>query len=171
MPGLPGTTVGKDEAMLTELMHDEKWRPDMLKIYPCLVVKGAELVQKWQAGEFEAMENDTAIGLIANVMCKAPPWLRIQRIQRDIPSHEIIAGVTAGNLRQLATRLIEKQGRRSGCIRDREIGRVKHKPKKEEFRTIIREYSAADGEELFISHEAPLIHPNEIKINGKNNSQ
>ena len=47
------------------------------------------------------------MNLVANIMCKAPPWLRIQRIQRDIPSHEIIAGVRAGNLRQLATRLIE----------------------------------------------------------------
>jgi len=166
MPGLPGISVEKDEAMLTELMHDEKWRPDMLKIYPCLVVKGAQLVQEWQAGKFEAMDNDTAIDLIANVMCKAPPWLRIQRIQRDIPSHEIIAGVTAGNLRQLATHLIEKQGRRSGCIRDREIGRVKNKPNKNDFRTIIREYSAADGEELFISQEAPLIHQNEVEIDG-----
>ncbi|MAT48993.1 MAG: tRNA uridine(34) 5-carboxymethylaminomethyl modification radical SAM/GNAT enzyme Elp3 [Euryarchaeota archaeon] len=168
MPGLPGITVEKDEEMLTELMHDEKWRPDMLKIYPCLVVKGAQLVQEWEAGKFEAMDNDTAINLVADVMCKAPPWLRIQRIQRDIPSHEIVAGVTAGNLRQLATRLLEKQGRRSGCIRDREIGRVNHKPEKEEFRTIIREYSAADGNELFISFEAPLIHPNEEKRGGFN---
>ena len=166
MPGLPNTTVKKDEEMLTELMLDEKWRPDMLKIYPCLVVKGAQLVQEWETGNFKAMDNDTAINLIADVMCKAPPWLRIQRIQRDIPSHEIIAGVTAGNLRQLATRLIEKQGRRSGCIRDREVGRVKNKPDKDDFRTIIREYSAADGDELFISHEAPLIHPNEEEIDG-----
>lgn len=166
MPGLPGITVEKDEAMITELMYDEKWRPDMLKIYPCLVVKGAQLVQDWQEGKFKAMDNETAIDLIANVMCKAPPWLRIQRIQRDIPSHEIIAGVTAGNLRQLATRLIEKQGRRSGCIRDREIGRVKNRPLKENFRTIIRAYSAADGEELFISQEAPLIHSNKEEIDG-----
>lgn len=166
MPGLPGTSVEKDEEMLTELMLDEKWRPDMLKIYPCLVVKGAQLVEEWESGNFKAMDNDTAINLIADVMCKAPPWLRIQRIQRDIPSHEIIAGVTAGNLRQLATRLIEKQGRRSGCIRDREVGRVKNKPVKEDFRTVIREYSAADGEELFISHEAPFIHTNEDVVNG-----
>ncbi len=161
MPGLPHTTPQQDEKMLLELMHDEKWRPDMLKIYPCLVVKGAQLVQQWQEGEFEAMNDDTAMNLVADIMCKAPPWLRIQRIQRDIPSHEIIAGVRAGNLRQLATRLIEKQGRRSGCIRDREVGRVKNKPKKEDFRTITRQYSAADGDELFISVEAPLHHPNE----------
>ena len=54
MPGLPGSNPKKDYNMLIELMHDEKWRPDMLKIYPCLVVKGAQLVQKWQDGEFEA---------------------------------------------------------------------------------------------------------------------
>ena len=166
MPGLPGSNPKKDYNMLIELMHDEKWRPDMLKIYPCLVVKGAQLVQKWQDGEFEAMDNDTAIKLIADVMCKAPPWLRIQRIQRDIPSHEIIAGVTAGNLRQLATRLIEKEGRRSGCIRDREIGRIKNKPKESEFKTVIRSYSSAEGEELFISQEAPLFHENEGDFDG-----
>ncbi len=166
MPGLPDTTPQQDENMLLELMLHEKWRPDMLKIYPCLVVKGAQLVQQWQKGEFKAMDDTTAMNLVANIMCKAPPWLRIQRIQRDIPSHEIIAGVRAGNLRQLATRLIEKQGRRSGCIRDREVGRVKNKPKKDEFRTITRQYSAADGEELFISLEAPLIHPNEEAKHG-----
>tara|TARA_B100001123_G_scaffold347233_1_gene396049 strand:- start:261 stop:1049 length:789 start_codon:yes stop_codon:yes gene_type:complete len=140
----------------------------MLKIYPCLVVKGAQLVQQWQKGDFKAINDEEAMNLVANIMCHAPPWLRIQRIQRDIPSHEIIDGVRAGNLRQLATRLIEKQGRRSGCIRDREVGRVKNKPKKESFRTIIRQYSAADGEELFISQEAPLIHPNEKEKSGFN---
>jgi len=166
MPGLPGSNAQKDKKMIIELMHDENWRPDMLKIYPCLVVKGSQLVQEWESGEFIAMENETAINLIADILCKAPPWLRIQRIQRDIPSHEIIAGVTAGNLRQLATRLLEKQGRRSGCIRDREIGRIKNKPEENQFRTVIRQYISAGGEELFISQEAPLIHPNETKIDG-----
>lgn len=166
MPGLPGSSFEDDKTSILELMQSEKWRPDMLKIYPCLVVKGSELVHDWEAGTFQAMDNDTAINLIADVLCKAPPWLRIQRIQRDIPSHEILAGVTAGNLRQLATRLLEKQGRRSGCIRDREIGRIKQKPEKEMFRTVIRQFFSADGDELFISQEAPLMHSNEDEIQG-----
>lgn len=156
MPGLPDTPVEKDFSMLHEVMKGEDWRPDMLKIYPCLVVKGAQLVEQWTSGEFIALDDETAIDLIADVMHDAPPWLRIQRIQRDIPAHEILAGVRAGNLRQLASRRLVEQGRRSGCIRDREIGRVDDPPAVEEFELITRAFRAAGGDELFLSFEAPF---------------
>ena len=83
--------------------------------------------------------------------------MRIQRIQRDIPAHEILDGVTAGNLRQLATRHLLKIGKRSGCIRDREIGRVESSPNLKDFKIVCRHYESAGGRELFISYEAP--HP------------
>ena len=161
MPGLPGIERSKDLEMLLEVMQGESWRPDMMKIYPCLVVKGAELVEKWERGEFIPMRNQEAIELIAEVLHKAPPWMRIQRIQRDIPAHEILDGVTAGNLRQLATRHLLQTGKRSGCIRDREIGRVEKSPNLEQFEIICRHYNSAGGRELFISYEAP--HPDSKK--------
>ena len=158
MPGLPGINREKDLEMLLEVMQGESWRPDMMKIYPCLVVKGAQLVETWERGEFIPIRNQEAIELISKVLHSAPPWMRIQRIQRDIPAHEILDGVTAGNLRQLATRHLLGEGKRSGCIRDREIGRVKESPDIDEFKMICRYYDSADGRELFISYEAP--HPN-----------
>lgn len=157
MPGLPGISRERDLEMLLEVMHGKSWRPDMLKIYPCLVVKGAALVEKWERGEFIPIRNDEAIELISEVLHRAPPWMRIQRIQRDIPAHEILDGVTAGNLRQLATRHLIKSGKRSGCIRDREIGRIENPPTIDKFNIVSRYFESADGEELFISFEAP--HP------------
>ncbi len=157
MPGLPGSDPSKDRDMLKEVMHGESWRPDMLKIYPCLVVRGANLVHDWQTGSFQPLMDEEAAEIIADTLAIAPPWLRIQRIQRDIPAHQIIAGVKAGNLRQIATNLLPKQGRRSGCLRDREIGRVRDVPPVEAFRMVTRSFTSASGEEIFLTWEAP--HP------------
>ncbi len=44
------------------------------------------------------------------------------RVQRDIPSHLILAGVKKSNLRQLATERLKQQGGRCQCIRCREVG-------------------------------------------------
>src|SRR5262249_40826263 len=46
MPGLPGSSPRKDIAFSERLFADERFRPDMLKIYPTLVV-GGTVLEKW----------------------------------------------------------------------------------------------------------------------------
>lgn len=151
MPGLPGSTKEKDLEMFRIVFSDERFKPDMIKIYPCLLAKrefytNDEVHQLYESGEWKPLSNQEAASLIAEAKKNFPPWVRVMRIQRDIPAPYIEAGVTAGNLRQL----VHDLNPNCPCIRCREIGRVDEteKPK-----LVRREYDASNGKEIFISYE------------------
>ena len=149
MPGLPGSTPDKDFQAFKRIFQDSNFKPDMLKIYPTLVVKGTELYEMWKRGEYEPYTLEEMIDLLAKVKSIVPPWIRIQRIQRDIPAKFIEAGVKRGDLRNLIHKEMEKRGLRCRCIRCREVGRVGG----EKFEMLRREYPASKGKEVFLSYE------------------
>lgn len=122
MPGLPGMDPDRDVAAFQKLWDDPRYRPDMLKLYPTLVVQGTQLERMWRAGEYTPYDNATATEVIARMKAHIPPYVRVQRIQRDIPAHHILAGVTAGNLRQLARGALADRGSSCQCIRCNEAG-------------------------------------------------
>lgn len=154
MLGLPGMDPAKDLADFRRVLEDPAFRPDMVKIYPTLVVPGTPLYEDWKAGRYEPYDAETAAELLAEAKALVPPWLRIQRIQRDIPARLIAAGVRAGNLRELAWRRLESTGRRCRCLRCREIGRGAT-PSVEDLRPSEVRYEAAGGEEWFLSVDDP----------------
>ena len=88
-----------------------------------------------------------------------PEYVRIQRMQRDIPLHQIEAGLNQGNLRELVHQRMEAEGLRNPTIRFREIGhyqmRTKAEVNPENMQLIRRDYEAADGTEIFLSYEDP----------------
>ena len=122
MPGLPGSDHDKDLERFRLLFDDERFRPDMLKIYPTLVVKGTKLYEQWQRGEFAPYDTAQATEVVAAMKAIAPRYVRIQRIQRDIPVQLIEAGVDKGHLRELARARMKELGTRCRCIRCREVG-------------------------------------------------
>ena len=132
----------------------------MIKIYPCLVIKGTKVYRWWKNGEYSPYTTDEAAQLIAEIKKFVPPWVRIMRVQRDIPANLIEAGVKLSNLRQIALQKLREEGMRCQCIRCREVGhrwlkdKVKADPDKIEIQTIKEE--ASDGLELFISAEDPV---------------
>lgn len=159
MPGLPGSTPEKDLEAFRTIFKKSEFRPDMLKIYPCLVTKGTELYEWWKAGNFDPLEGQEAVELVAEMKKIVPKWVRIQRVQRDIPSHLIEAGVWKGNLRELVKRRLEEQGEKCQCIRCREVGhqmlKENKKPSLEDSELFIDSYDASEGNEIFISTENP----------------
>jgi len=94
----------------------------MIKIYPTLVVKGTKLHEDWSAGRYEPYTTDQAVRVIAEMKALVPEYVRIQRIQRDIPVPLIEAGVDKGHLRELVKELLARQGGGCRCIRCREVG-------------------------------------------------
>ena len=154
MPGLPGSSIDMDLEMFKKLFSNEKFMPDYLKIYPALVTPGTGLYDMWKSGEYQTLELDDAVELIAKVKALLPPWVRLQRVQRDIPAWQIEGGVTKSNLRQLAGERLVKQGGKCRCIRCREAG---HKGLKgiepENVRQVVESYRACGGDEHFISYE------------------
>jgi len=154
MLGLPGMDPRGDLADFQRLWEDPAFRPDMLKIYPTLVLPGTPLYDDWKAGRYEPYDTRTAADLLAELKKILPPWVRIQRIQRDIPARLIAAGVRSSNLRQLALRRLADEGRHCRCLRCREAGR-RATPDPRSFELTETSYPAAGGSEVFLSWEDP----------------
>ncbi len=161
MPGLPGSSFEKDLDSFRLLLQDSRFCPDMLKIYPCLVMEGTELYTWWKQGRYKPYDTDQASELIAQVKEFVPPWIRIMRVHREFPVRLIIDGVKNGNLRELALRKLAARGKRCRCIRCREVG---HRVLKEgisiDAQNLVvtrREYSASEGTEIFLAKEEPHL--------------
>jgi len=150
MPGLPGTKKNEDLKGLKILFQNENFKPDMLKLYPCMVIKGTKLYQKWKKGKFKPLNTKNAAELIAQSKKFIPKYVRIMRVQRDIPTYMTEAGVDKTNLRQYVEQITKKKNIKCKCIRCREVGRAKKigKPKIK-----IMYYNASNGNEFFISAE------------------
>jgi len=155
MPGLPGSNIQKDVDSFLEIFENSDFKPDMIKIYPTLTIKGTGLYDMWKKEEYEPLSTESATKLVADFKTYVPEWVRIQRIQRDVPSQFIDAGVDKSNLRQLVHKELREHGLECRCIRCREIG---HKSLKEKIEikdedigidTIF--YEASESEEVFIS--------------------
>jgi elongator complex protein 3 len=122
MPNLPGSTLSKDQELFKSLFSNPDYRPDMLKLYPCLVIKGTELYNWWKERRYTPYADDDLIGLLAHAKSNIPPYVRIQRIMRDIPATLIEAGCKNSNLRQLIQERLKKSNKNCKCIRCREYG-------------------------------------------------
>lgn len=152
MPGLPGVSIKKDLEALKEYFRNEDFKPDMLKIYPCMVLKGTKLYNLYKKGKFKPITTEKAAELIIKFKQSVPEYVRIMRVQRDIPTFMTEAGVNITNLRQKMHELMKKRNIRCNCIRCREIGRAKNPIKKINIK--IKKYKASNGIEFFISMES-----------------
>jgi elongator complex protein 3 len=123
MPNLPGATLADDEKMFQALFSDERFRPDFLKIYPTLVTPGSGIEELYLQGGYRPYPEPDLVDLIARAKAMIPPYVRLQRIQRDIPAKLITAGSIHGNLRQMARARLGEMGGSCRCIRCREAGR------------------------------------------------
>lgn len=155
MPGLPGSSFEKDVNMFRELFTNPNFKPDMLKIYPTLVVKGTKLYEMWKKGQYTPIDEEYMKNLLFEIHKMAPKWVRIHRVQRDIPAKFIEAGPKKSNLREIVEKEIVKRGVESQEIRFREAGHKLWKrgeePSKGEI--MIEKYKASKGTEYFISVE------------------
>jgi len=156
MPGLPGSSFESDLKMFKMLFEDERFKPDMLKIYPCLVIEGSELYEEWKAGKFKATDEEYMIKLLTEIYKMAPKWCRFMRVQRDIPKPYIKAGPTKSNIREIVEKRLVKGGVKSKEIRFREAGKVYQRtgeiPREISIK-IGEKYVSSTGNEYFICAE------------------
>jgi elongator complex protein 3 len=158
MPGLPGSSPEKDVERFTMVFNDERFRPDMIKIYPTLVVKGTPLYDMWRGGAYSPYSTEDAVRVIVEMKRIVPPYVRIQRIQRDIPVPLIEAGVNKGHIRQLVKERMRSEGYSCNCIRCREVGLMGVESyERDDMRLNAMSYQASGGTEHFISFEIPEI--------------
>ncbi len=148
MPGLPLTSRERDIAGLQELFSNPDFRPDMLKVYPCMVSRGTALYADFVSGKFVPIDAAEAALRIAELKKIIPEYCRIMRIQRDVPTKQWVAGVEMTNFRQYFMENFNVQCR---CIRCREPGKTVISWDKVVVK--VQEYSGSKGAEFFISAE------------------
>lgn len=151
MLGLPGSNKKRDIQMIGKIFSKEEFKPDMLKIYPTLVIKGTELWKMKERGEYKPLDTEETIEILSELYKIIPPYVRIMRIQRDIPSPLINEGVRKSNLRQILEQRMKNTKTKSNEIRFKEIGLLKGKLGKTKIKRI--DYKASGGKEIFIYFE------------------
>ncbi len=156
MPMLQGSTPENDLEKYQELFANPDFRPDMVKIYPCAVVKNSLLEKLWKIGKYIPYEEKKLFELLLKMKKITPRYVRISRLIRDIPSTDIVAGSKITNLRELLQKSFREKNIRCQCLRCREIAHViKNYPNDPigEPTLFIESYEASGGKEYFLSFE------------------
>ena len=152
MPNLLGSNRQRDLKMFKELFENPQFQPDYLKIYPCALLKEADLYKFWKRGLYKPYSKKELIELIIKIKQTVPYYCRIQRIVRDIPSDYVTEGGSkTSNLRQIVHQIMQERGLRCKCIRCREV--KEHYNPNEKIYLFRQDYWASDGLEIFLSFE------------------
>jgi len=125
MPNLLGATPQSDRKDFARLWREGGVNPDEMKIYPCQLLRNAELYQYWERGEYRPYEEQELIDLLADIKPTVPRFCRINRVIRDIPSNHVVEGNRNTSLRQDVDQEMKKRGSSCQCIRCREIRKGK----------------------------------------------
>jgi elongator complex protein 3 len=151
MPNLLGATPESDRVDFARLWSDVALRPDELKIYPCSIIEGTELYRLWQGGEYRPYTDDELIDLVADCKATIPAYCRVNRVFRDIPADDIVAGVKSSNLRQLVHERLAQRGLVCHCIRCREVRA--DAVTEDDLHQVVHTYETQGSLEQFISYE------------------
>ena len=151
MPNLHGATPTLDREDFARLWADPCLRPDELKIYPCSIIAGTELYRLWQMGEYRPYTDEELIALVADCKTLIPPYCRVNRVFRDIPADDIVAGSKRSNLRQLVHEYMAEHGQACRCIRCREVRAAA--VDEAELRLVEHDYETDITHEQFLSYE------------------
>jgi len=157
MPDLPNVGWERDVESFLEFFENPAFRSDGLKVYPTLVIRGTGLYELWKKGLYRNYEPHRLVDLVARTLALIPPWVRIYRIQRDIPMPLVSSGVEKGNLRELAHQRCKELGLKCRDVRAREVGlkQIHEAIRPENVELIRRDYAANGGWETFLSYEDP----------------
>lgn len=175
MPNLPGSTIEKDRRMMldqllgiadckrsedidnkiiTEVykLTNEHIQVDQWKVYPTTIVPYTEIEKWYKSGEYVPYDMNLLKELLFEMKVKVFPWIRLNRVVRDIPDDYSFLTTYRSNMRQDVIAELEKRGKFCYDIRSREIKTQTFNP--DEMFMVVREYNASDGREFFISYES-----------------
>ncbi|MFN7036811.1 MAG: elongator complex protein 3, partial [Bellilinea sp.] len=151
MPNLLGATLESDREDFQRLWQG--YCPDEIKIYPCQLLENADLYEYWRRGEYRPYTTEELIDLIADLKPAIPPYCRVNRVIRDIPSTHVVEGNRRTSLRQDVLAELQRRGQACGCIRCHEVRGEKVDPQTLAFQDYT--YTAADAEEHFLHYRTP----------------
>lgn len=123
MVNLLGATPEADKQDFKAFVTDPGFLPDEIKLYPCALVSGTQLVQKYREGAWQPYAKDELVDVLVQDVLNTPPYVRISRMIRDISATDILVGNKHTNLRQMVEQELasDNVARRVQEIRFREI--------------------------------------------------
>ena len=123
MVNLLGATPEADKQDFKTFVTDSGFLPDEIKLYPCALVSGTQLVQKYREGAWQPYAKDELVDVLVQDVLNTPPYVRISRMIRDISATDILVGNKHTNLRQMVEQELaaEDVANRVQEIRFREI--------------------------------------------------
>tara|TARA_B100000927_G_scaffold291697_1_gene295817 strand:+ start:4085 stop:5977 length:1893 start_codon:yes stop_codon:yes gene_type:complete len=161
MPDLPGSSPEEDKKMFNYIIKSTTLQFDQWKVYPTSTVPWTRIKKWYDEGKYVPYTEKNAeslIDVLLDMKKKVPPWVRLNRVVRDIPNTAIdgtkyiYAGNKITNLRQVLHSRLEKNGEFCRCIRCREV--KKNLSMVKYARCIVRKYLSSCGNEYFISIES-----------------
>lgn len=164
MANLLGATVTSDIEDFGRLWNDPAIRPDELKLYPCMLLPNAELHDYWLRDEYTPYTEEEVVEVLAACKAQVPRYVRLNRVVRDFPTTNVVAGNKKANLRQVAQERLREEGRPCRCIRCREIRRDAIHFEELELRDLT--YGTDATTEHFLSYETAAGFPHEDRLAG-----
>ena len=151
MPGLPESSKEEDINNFREIFSNNDFKPDGLKIYPCMVMHGTSLFEQYKRNEFMPLTTEEAADIVIKAKEYIPKYCRVLRVQRDIPTKVTVDGVDITNFRQYIHNIMRERNLKCKCIRCRE-------PKDREIywddvKLNRLDYEASNGKEIFLSFD------------------
>ena len=156
---LPGSTPEKDIECINKIVDDPDYQADQWKLYPTEVTNFT-VIKKWKdQGKYQPYGEDNSEGIAyklvevcAHALKRCPPWIRVNRVVRDIPHQSIEGGVKCGNLRQIIEQKMKDKGDIPSDIRQREVKLGNFDPNN--CNLFVTHYEGSGGDEYFISYES-----------------
>jgi elongator complex protein 3 len=158
MPNLPDMDRERDVECFREFFENPAFRADGLKIYPTLILANTGLYELWRAGKYRSMPPPELVDHVAELLSLVPPWVRVYRVQRDIPMPLVTSGVQFGNLRELVLARMRDLGLRCRDVRTREVGirEIHEAVRPQSIELVRRDYVANGSWETFLAYEDPV---------------
>lgn len=155
MPDLPFSTPEKDELMFKTVLSDSALQADQWKIYPTCVLEFTEIKKWFDEGTYVPYAEtnyEEFLRILTDVMKALPPWIRVNRVQRDFPSTYIEGGNKVANLRQV---LDDKLAEASSSTQEIRTMEVRHNIENIHRARLVRcDYDGQDGKEVFLSFKS-----------------
>ena len=158
MQRLPNATPKIDIDMQTDMITDPNLQVDQWKLYPCMLVPWTKIKKWYDEGSYVPYPEKELIDVLVHAMSNVPPWVRVNRVMRDI-SAQYIYNEGRQPMRDDVMIRMKELGLKSYDIRTREIrnGKVDNKTLK----LVSRKYFASGAMEYFLSFEQKSENPSD----------
>ena len=123
MVNLLGATPETDKQDYLELLNDKALAPDEVKLYPCALVEGTDLVEHFNDGSWRPYTEDELMDVLSHNLLATPAYCRVSRMIRDIPANDILTGNKKINLRQM----VEAETERLAAQARQPIREIRHR--------------------------------------------